>query len=113
MLQRRTIAYLGLALAVTIGGALVVAAVSEWSVAWHPFRGAVLGFFVGAFGASTFWTGLLFARAGTHGGHAESRMREARAKPAGETVSPKDAKRWLQKFLEEQQIRETQNRADL
>jgi hypothetical protein len=63
---------------------------------------------VGAFGALTFFSGLLFAREEVPSEHGvPPQAGRAGEWPTGATVSPEEAKRWLQKFLEEQQRRET------
>ena len=105
--QHRTVRGLALLLTVVLGGALVAGAVSEWPTARRPLRGVTLGFLVGTFGAVTFGAGLLFAREEEASEHGEHGVRETKEWPTGTTVSPEEAKRWLQKFLEEQQRRET------
>lgn len=102
----RTLVSLGFLLSVVLGGALLAFAVQEWTIAWRPLRGLALGFFTGAFGAAAFWTGVLSARRSGRDERAPSTGRETEGESAGGTMRPEEAKRWLQKFLEEQQNRD-------
>lgn len=88
------------AVAVLFGVALIAAAVLEWPERWAEFRGLVLGLLAGAFGTLMFFLGGAYGRAPRAG------QAEGLATPAGTptaSVQPEDAKRWLQRFLDEQQ----------
>lgn len=102
MIARAAVSLL-LLFGVLLGVVLVAGAVLEWTPAWRAFRGPVLGFLVGLFGAVLFWAGARFSLSGDMRKDSEATTDLRKVGEAGSSVSQEEAKRWLQKFLEEQQ----------
>lgn len=96
-MRLRVLRLLGVLLALASGGVLVAGATGAWQLPSRSAQGLLLGFLAGVFGALCFWLGAASVQTRSRGSPRAPR------EPEPSRVSPEDAKRWLQKFLVEQQ----------
>ncbi len=101
----RTSALPVLLLGISLDVALLAGAILEWNDAWHPYRGTMLGLLTGVSGLVLFWAGVRFSMRGENAPGFPPVSQGPSRDSRGQDVSQDEAKRWLQKFLEEQQRR--------